>query len=741
MATLTTAQKKVFEDFKTYPWLEDKVFQSGVHTILRSMGPTNQEKQLNQDTKTPVNQDYDSFYHDSQNTLQLLRAKHFYYSKFKQSFDFGQYLDYELEQQKEQERLENIAKYERMEKYDFDNDEKYIKGLPNIIKSWVLQQVQDSKTGKLWDKTHLDAEFVKAKAFYYSACIEHVDVIDYLTWKNAKEQKEEPACPFANLWQNKGKADLGPQVIAEEFLSVEASKFGGPTTITLASPHSQNMITIARLNQLEKALNEVYLDDNNDTSGNEVTSVLMTATVVDNSDWTTATDDRIGTKDTKMISSGLAYEATYQHLKQESDDNESKIIRALDHLGAAYYKFVRHQHLQPPPSTSKPTFTFINGQVPLDLSYVTLWHGYLRVATEHALFQCDMKPSHAPIPPLLLFQISDNRIKASNNKPSLPAGWDVYLALAPPDLGRLRAPELLRLGLVDVFVPENQLTDVFSNAKRMALCPPPLTSTAVQLALALHHSYPGPERINTWQKEISQIFGSDETSLHAIVSQLKQMDNPWSRKILDHWASLPPTLIKVVLKAARLARTMAPLEILTLEERLNRQWRHSPDYQQFLRGETNWQGSLDEEECNDVDDEDALLAFYFDDDETPNSINTDNAKDEPFVYQVSEKDMVVPASTTTESVCPVTGQRSGNNNTMAGGCPMAAKQQQQQQSVPANGGVCPVTGQKSSDNTSVAAACPMAGDQQQPPLGSDAVCPITGQSNGTCPANAAQNVG
>ncbi|CAO3583490.1 unnamed protein product [Absidia cylindrospora] len=727
MATLTTEQKKVFEDFKTYPWLEDKVFQL-VSIPFTIHGPTNQEKQLNQDTNTPINQDYDRFCQDSQNTLQLLRAKHFYYSKFKQSFDFGQYLDYELEQQKEQERLENKAKYERMEKYDFDNDEKYVKGLPNIIKSWVLQQVQDSKTGKLWDKTHLDAEFVKAKAFYYSACIEPVDVIDYLTWKNAKEQKEEPACPFANLWQNKGKADLGPQVIAEEFLAVEASKFGGPTTITLASPHSQNMVTISRLNQLEKALNEVYLDDNNDTNGNGVTSILMTATVVDNSDWTTATDDRIGTKDTKMISSGLAYEATYQHLKQESDDNEAKIIRALDHLGAVYYNFVRNQHLQQPPSTSKPTFNFINGQVPLDLSYVTLWHGYLRVATEHALLQCDMKPSHAPIPPLLLFQISDNRIKASN-KPSLPAGWDVYLALAPPDLGRLRAPELLRLGLVDVFVPENQLTDVFSNAKRMALCPPPLTSTAVQLALALHHSYPGPERINTWQKEISQIFGSDETCLRDIVSQLKQMDNPWSHKILDHWVSLPPTLIKVVLKAARLARTMAPLDILTLEERLNRQWRHSTDYQQFLRGETNWQGSWDEK-----DDDDALLAFYFDDDETPTSAN-----DEPFVYQVSKKDMVVP-TTTIESICPVTGQRSGNSNAMAAGCPMAAAATQQQQSIPANGGVCPVTGQKSGDDQG--AACPMAANQQQqlPPLGSDGVCPVTGQSNGTCPANATQNV-
>jgi hypothetical protein len=37
--------------------------------------------------------------------------------------------------------------------------------------------------------------------------VEKVNVVDYLTWKHNKEKKEEPTCPFANLWQNKGKGN------------------------------------------------------------------------------------------------------------------------------------------------------------------------------------------------------------------------------------------------------------------------------------------------------------------------------------------------------------------------------------------------------------------------------------------------------------------------------------------------------------------------------------------------------
>lgn len=325
-------------------------------------------------------------------------------------------------------------------------------------------------------------------------------------------------------------ADLGPQVISDDYLSIKRNQFGsGPTTITFASPRSQNRVTVDRLNAWETALTTATKDDN-------VTSILMTATVAEQDSSNEYGHGRIETKDTKLISSGLAYEPTYQQA------STTQASGALDHLSATYYNAIRHQHLDSSTTTTtKPSFMFINGQIPLDASYMTLWPGYLRVATEHVLLPCHLALSHAPVPPLLLFQLCNTKKAAS-----LPAGWDLYVALAPPSLVRLRAPELLRLGLIDLFVPENQLNEAFTNAQRMALCPPPLTSTAVQLALALHHSYPGPERISTWKTEITNVFGHDSDSFGAVLKKLEAMDTPWSQKIVAHWRTLPPRLLKVM---------------------------------------------------------------------------------------------------------------------------------------------------------------------------------------------------
>ncbi|KAI8096305.1 uncharacterized protein BX664DRAFT_323593 [Halteromyces radiatus] len=713
---MAVEEKKVFEDFKTYNWLEDTVFQSGLNNLLRSMETTTNKQSI----ITPLDEAYQQHQQDNQNTLQLLRAKHFYYSKFKHSFDLEKYLEYELEQVK----LENGAKYQRLEEYNFDQDEKYIKGLPKIIEGWVQEQVSGSKPKKLWDKTHFDTEFIKVKAFYYSACVESIDVKDYLTWKYNKEQKNEPTCPFANLWQNKGKADLGPQIISDEFLSVEPPKFTGPTIVTFASPRSRNMLTEARLNELNEELTSAL-------SNNKTTSILLTATVAEKSnDSIMTTNDRIETNDTKVISSGLAYEATYQALKNNNNNNDNiidQLAPALDYLGTTYYNYVRHQHLhidqqqqQPMSIITKPTFTFMNGQIPLNAAYLTLWHGYLRIGTEHCLLDCHLTLSHAPIPPLLLFQLCDMRNKSSNKLP-LPIGWDFYLALAPPDFGRLRAPELLRLGLLDIFVPETKLSDAFSNAKRMALCPSPSTSTAVQLALALDHSYPGPERISTWQKEISDCF--DASSLGHIISRLKLLDTVWSQKILTHWYTLPPILLKVIFKAVQKARNMSPLNVINMEENLNKKWRQSSDYQQFLRGETSWQGSL-----NDDDDDQDIVSSYFDD------IDDNDSRVVPFVYKVSEKDMIDQIDLMRMNVCPVTGQRSNN------GCPVLAGQQQN----PDDDDVCPVTGQRNNsndnNNNDDDGGCPFSTELVNK-KNEDAsnlktlVCPVTGQSDGICPGS------
>lgn len=152
----------------------------------------------------------------------------------------------------------------------------------------------------------------------------------------------------------------------------------------------------------------------------------------------------------------------------------------------------------------------------------------------------------------------------------------------------------------------------------------------------------------------------------------------------------------------------SPQEILAMEETLGRQWRRSVDYQeQYLKGGSEWQGALDEED-------DSRLAFYFDN-------GTETTHEEPFVYKVSEKDLVPEVA----AVCPVTGQRggmtcpvTGQQSTSSNGCPVSTVQQEQPASA------CPVTGQQSTSSSSSSGGCPFS-------KSSVSSCPVTGQSNDT----------
>ncbi|CAO3637470.1 unnamed protein product [Cunninghamella echinulata] len=725
MTKFNPEQVKVFESFKNYQWENDKVYLNGItHILKKTTLPTNKSKEQADST---LNKEYEQqLQQETQNTLQLLQAKHFYFSKFKESFSFEDYLKYENEIEKEKV-------YERMEKHDFDHDEKFIQGLPNIIKQWVQQQVQDGENGKLWNKSRLDLEFNKAKAFYYSSCVESMDIIGYFTWKSEKEENNTPACPFANLWQNKGKAIIENKVISDEFLSIEKPKLNGPTIITLASPRSNNVLTVSRLNQFNRTL-KCALDDSKSTS------VLITATVNEKI-VQEEHPDRVQTSDTKVISSGIAYEATQQYYKN-NDEDYTTTLSSLDHLGSIYYDTVKTSLIQNNELlSSKIALTFINGEIPINSSYLLLWPGLIRVATEHALLRCHLTPSHAPIPPLLLLHTSYLRKKEKNK---LPSGLQTYLALAPPELGCLRPPELLYLGLIDVFIPELQLNEAFTNAKRMALCPQPLTGTAIQLALSIQHGYPGPQRIGVWKDEIEKVFGDPRVDFDTVVTRLKEMNNRWSQKILSYWDSLPPALLKTVFKAIRESENKSPSEIIKLEENLNKKWRQTTDYQQYLKGSKEWKKDQD-------------VSFYF------NNENNDKEGDKNndlYVYEVTEKDFEeIP---TNLAVCPVTGQ--SNNATMMMNIPSECPFSKQTLNQSESNTSCPVTGQSAANTAPSeeksttsggggcpfsngllknmdkvdATICPVTGKNQSATANKN-VCPVTGQSNGSCPASNSTN--
>ncbi|KAI7893470.1 uncharacterized protein EV154DRAFT_501292 [Mucor mucedo] len=597
-----------FETFNNYPWQSDQVFQAGLQTILAQL---------------PQDNDHDA---------NLMKAKHFYFSRFQQNFDLEEYLIYQQLKLDEKLGKQKEELYHRLQDYDYDQDEDYKTGLPNIIRGWLKEQ-----SSGLWDKERLELEFEKAKAFYYVSRVEKVNLVEYFAWK-AKNETNKPSCPFANLWQNKS---IGPvdQINAPSFIVTEKR---GPLIVTLSSPKSRNIFSVGRLQDLESALKDGVNDQ-------QVTSLFITATVADSSG-PDESNQRIETKDTKILSCGLAYDQTSK-LVSGSELRQASLQKLAD-----IYYTVAHDLIE----NKKLTVTFSNGQIPLNAVYLTLCLGFMRVITEHTLLIFTIELSHAPIPPLLLLAMARARTKGT--KP-LPAGMELYLALAAPEYAKLRGPEILRLGLADVFVPEAKLSDAFTTAKNMAVCPPPDTTASIQLALAIHHTYSGPNRLSVWEEHIENVFGA-ATSFDDLQQRLELLGNQWSRNILNHWKTLPSTLLKVIFRAVQQCKDMAPFEILKLEKDLNSKWRQTDDYKIWLRSQNTWS-------------DDASVDFYF---EKVQELDTSDS----VVYEAVQEQSL-------EAVCPVTGQKATQAK-----CPFNKEEQTR---------TCPVSGQKTLD-TENTEGCP-----------------------------------
>lgn len=295
---------------------------------------------------------------------------------------------------------------------------------------------------------------------------------------------------------------MGPvdQVNGLTFVVTEKPVGQGAETVTISSPKSKNVYTVDRLNELMESLKDGHEDET-------VTSIFITATVADSSNPFEASE-RIETKDTKVVSKGLAYDET---LALSEDPNIRQV--SLQSLAETYHKVVSYTLNE----KAKPAVTFTNGQVTLSSIYLALSLGFLRVITENALIEFKLELSHSPIPPLLLLAMC--RARKGTEKSKLPDGFELYMALACPEYSKVRAPEILAMGLADVFIPEGKLSDAFDTAKKMAVCPAPDTTSAVQLALAIYHSYAGPNRLQVWEKEIESVFGVIHTHI------LKEINN------------------------------------------------------------------------------------------------------------------------------------------------------------------------------------------------------------------------
>jgi enoyl-CoA hydratase/carnithine racemase len=513
------------------------------------------------------------------------------------------------------------------------------------------------------------------------------------------------------------------QINGISFVMAEKPLGTGAETLTFSSPKSQNVLSVDRLKELRNNIQEAE----NDT---QVTSLLITATVADTGD-PFDFSERIETKDTKTISSGLAFIDTCSMASDISIRQHS-----LNHLANTYYDTILYNITQ----RKKLAVTFSNGQIPLDAVYLFLGLGFIRVLTEHSLLQFHLSLSHAPIPPLLLLAMARMR------KP-LPAGLELYLALGAPAHGKLRGPELLQLGLADIFVPEAKLSDAFEMAKRMAVCPGPDTPAAVQLALAIQHTYAGPNRLSVWEEYITKVFGNVE-SLEDIEQRLKNTDNAWSKTILDHWHTLPPALLRAVFKAVNAINTAtSPTELLNLEQNLNAKWRQTDDYRAWVSSSNEW--------VHDKEQVDALVDFYFDGGDSKASSEKlvvyeapQDTEDEPVVCPVTGQKSssgagVCPvggASSKTISVCPVTGRRSedtqeANICPATGQCAANTEANNEDNKCPVanmnkDKAMCPVTGQKSEDNKQLleTEGCPFS-KLQLSSTTQDTVCPVSGMKS------------
>ena len=150
---------------------------------------------------------------------------------------------------------------------------------------------------------------------------------------------------------------------------------------------------------------------------------------------------------------------------------------------------------------------------------------------------------------------------------------------------------------------------------------------------------------------------------------------------------------------------MDPAKVLDLERRLNHQWRHTKDFEQWCQMEDKkTAGEKEDDTVIEWDGEESINFYFKEYDEEDEKTEVDVV-----VYEAPKEEEAV-------AICPITGQRSDSGVET----------------------VCPITGQTGAIPTiNVSDKCPVTG--QSGSNGEGAVCPVTGQKeeNGSsgCPVN------
>ncbi|KAF9319005.1 hypothetical protein BG003_010054 [Podila horticola] len=522
------AELGAFHRFHAYDWDKDEDFQSGVRTIA------------SQAQSTP-------------SYSETLKMKQYYFStRLNTRINLDNYLAWRkhLEQPTDDP---NIPIFKRFDEYNFDNDVKFQHGLP----SFIGQLIKEGKN--TLDKAALQKEITKAKAFYYARFIELFDFPAYLTWKDMEKSLAAPACPYAHLWQNKGKGtgnDLSED--SQKFLTTTPPVSTGALQVHIHSPATQNKLTGVRLAKISQSIADIK-------EKRSITSVFWTANTGRSTRDERDPESEIVTKDEKWFSGGVVGSG----ITSEGDSAANK------ELLRQYYSLVNQlstlstQH-------DKPVVSVIDGIVALSAAYLAFGTSGQRVITENATLAftplLSIEPSAHQVTNAFagLYLLSQIQSAAATGERPLPKGVGHYLAFCPDYI--LRGPDLKKLGLADFFISSTKKKDIEEAILSVAGCPPPHTTQAIRMALNAEVVYPGPAKIDVWKSEIQECFG-EASSVGDIVSNLEKYNNNWSKLIREYISSLDPVLAKLLFKGIVDASKLESFcEVAQLEYRLSQRY-------------------------------------------------------------------------------------------------------------------------------------------------------------------------
>ncbi|KAG0310082.1 hypothetical protein BGZ99_000677 [Dissophora globulifera] len=547
----TSTELGAFHRFHAYNWDADDQFQAGLHTITQA-----------QATEPSFSE--------------LLKMKQYYFStRMNTRINLDDYLAWRkhLEQPSDDP---NVDIFRRFDEYDFDNDRKFQQGLPSI----VGQLIKDGKS--TLDKAALQKEMTKAKAFYFARFIELFDFAAYLEWKDMAKAQTGPACPYAHLWQNKGKGSgIELPEDAEKFLTTTLPVSTGALKIHVHSPATMNVWTSTRLAKMSQAIAPVA----DDTA---ITSVFWTANTGTSSQDTRDSESQIASKDEKWFTGGIVTSGSTEVVTSTQNPATGKELLRQYYSLVDQMSELRLKH-------QKPIVAVVDGMVSLSAAYLAFGSGAQCVITENAtlsftpLASIEPTPNEVTNPFAGLYLLGRIQAKAIIDSEArlLAKGVGTYLAFCPDYM--LRGPDLRKLGLADFFVSSSKKKDIEEATLSVAGCPPPHTTQAIRMTLNAEIVYPGPAKIDVWRPEIQECFG-DAESLKEVVSNLTKYDNNWSKSIRAYIAALEPVYAKLLFEAVKRASQLSSFqECARLEYRLVQR------YQEYLAT-----GSKDET-GNDLD--------------------------------------------------------------------------------------------------------------------------------------------